>query len=190
MSNSDTSTAQSDVVTLGTIADVMTDRSLLRPFFAVLLTVTAVGLALGLLPVLLGGFGADTLYQTADSETTQVNVQQVTQNQIARLVITLVPYFVPMVAALVAFVAGHHGEESRTRTVLPVAAGAFVGSLLCFVVAVVVAHSQYVPGEETMLFRDGVPPLDMANVFVNAILVSLTGAIGALLSGLSGTFLR
>ncbi|WP_435363145.1 hypothetical protein [Haloarchaeobius sp. DYHT-AS-18] len=177
-----------DVITLGDIAAVLTDRTLLRQFGVVALALFALGVAVGLLPVVVGQFGDSTMLELAASGD-EVSAQAY-QNELGRLAYIFVPYFAPVLATMVAFVAGVHREGSRRKAVPAVMAGALVGCVLFFLASTWIPHSQFAVVENSFPFDETVPPYDTVGVLLNGTLSGLVGAIGALVASLAGSVLN
>ncbi|MCT9095774.1 hypothetical protein [Haloarchaeobius sp. HME9146] len=177
-----------DVLTLGDIAAVLTDRTLLRQFGVVALTLLTAGLAFGLIPMLFGQYGDHNLLQLAGGPGAE-QTAQTNQNNIGRLVYIFAPILAPMLATVVTFVSSAV-QDGRRRTVVPAAmAGAFVGCLLFLLVSTWLPHTQFAVVENAFPFDSTVPPYDTAGVLLNGALSGLAGALGALGAALAGSLL-
>ncbi|WP_267642480.1 hypothetical protein [Haloarchaeobius amylolyticus] len=177
-----------DVLTLRDIAAVLTDGTLARQFGVVTLALLTTGIALGLVPLLFGGFGDHNLLQLAGGPSAQQSAQA-SKNNIGRLVYIFAPILAPLLATVVSFVSSTSHDGPRRKVVPAAVVGAFVGCLLFMLASTWLPHTQFAVVENSFPFEETVPPYDTAGVLLNGALVGLTGAVGALGASLAGSLL-
>ncbi|WP_267642479.1 hypothetical protein [Haloarchaeobius amylolyticus] len=174
-----------DVVTLRDIADALTERDAARQSAAVALVLLAAGLALGLVPVVVGEFGAQALMEWTYSPV------DVTLTELRILLGFHIYQYVPLLGVLLATLVTFVASASREQTFVPaIVAGALVGCTLFTIATTGIPYTQFVPTDGRIhLFGSTVPPYDTAGVLLNGVLTGLTGSVGSLGASLAGSLL-
>ncbi|WP_439025514.1 hypothetical protein [Haloarchaeobius sp. DT45] len=173
-----------DVITLRDIASVLTGEGLLRHFGVVVSVLSVAGVALGLVPMLYGGFG-DLLFTYPEEFGSQMR-----QNGLSLMVFSHAPLFAPALASVVATAVGARANVAPRTVVVAAVAGAFVGCLLFVLASSALAHSQFGIVENLIGFRDEVPPYDTTAHLVTGVLTGIVGAVGALGGSLAGSLMK
>ncbi|WP_435335353.1 hypothetical protein [Haloarchaeobius sp. TZWWS8] len=175
-----------DVITLDDIGDVVTDQTLVRNVSAVAIAIAATGLALGVLPTLLGQHGPTTMFQGNDRTAFG---SPMTHEYLLNLVFVFMPYVALAATAAVSFVAGVALDDTRRKGIPAIAVGALLGCIGFVVLASSVAHSQIPTALEVRDLETGIPALDTVEVLSTGFFLGLTGAVGATVASLAGTLL-